>query len=218
MPRVQSSLQRVLAASTNVSAPRSDRPDVPEPDLLITTGTFEAGTMTMAYVEALDVTYQDDSVYNTTEFATPFDHGHEVIRSLPNVVPRQYVALLPDTRAEVRENMLYYRQQLKVTGHNQRAIGAGIGLFWSLNNPPPMLAQPSVRSRTLQDVLLDLLSHAYASASVRAPCQTNPYAKVRAQVQTNPHVSFAPAPEIWNQPADPPEPEMSFLGEIRLPS
>ena len=210
VPRVDSSLSRVLAASRNVSAPRNDRPDVPEPDLLITTGTFEAtgadgGTMMLAYVQAHDVTYQDDSVYNTTKFVTPFDHGHEVLRSLPTIVNRQHVAALPDTKTEVREGVLYYRQQTKVTGYAERAIGAGIGLFWSLENPPPMVAQPPVPAWTLKDVLLRLLDAAYASASVRV------------KVKMDANVSFASAPEIWNQPADPPLVEPSFLGEIRLP-
>ena len=215
----ESSLARVLAASRNVSAPRNNR----EPDLLITTGTFEAmgadgGTMTMAFTQALDVTYQDDSVYNTTKFATPFDHGHEVMRSLPNVVPRQYVAMLPDSpEFDLEEGVLYYRQQTKVTGEDQRAIGAGIGLFWSLNYPPPLLVEPYLRSQTLRDVLRNLVSRVYASAMVRAPVPTNPNATVEARVLTNRNVSFAGEPEIWKQPPDPPEPDFDFLGQIRLP-
>ena len=211
----ESSLARVLAASRNVSAPRNNR----APDLLITTGTFDTrvrdGMMTMGYVEALDVTYQDDSVYNTTKFATPFDHGHEVMRSLTNVVPRQYVAILPDTTMDVIKGVLYYRQQTKVTGEDQRAIGAGIGLFWSLNNPPPLLVEPD--GETLRHVLLNLVLTKYASAMVRAPVPTDPNAKVGVMLQMDPRVCFACEPKIWKQPPDPPEPDFDFLGQIRLP-
>ena len=196
----ESSLARVLAASRNVSAPLNDRPDVPEPDLLITTGTFEAmgadgGTMTMAYVEALDVTFQDDSVYNTTKFVSPLNYGLKVIDALPTIVQKQnVVAIVAET--EVREGVLYTRQQTKVTGYATRAPAAGVGFFWSLNNPPPMVA---ARAWTLKDVLVDLLTTAYASATVRA------------KVKRTPDVQFASAPpEIWNQPVEPPGVTMTF--------
>ena len=210
VPR-ESSLARVLAASRNVSAPVNDRPEFRETDLLITNGTFEAtgaggGTIKVAYVQALDVTYQDDSVYNLTKFVTPNEYGREVINALTTIVHMEQVAPLPHTKTKVRERVLYYRVQTKVTGDNQRAIGAGIGLFWSLDDPPPVRAQPPVQARPLKEMLLKILSSAYATASVRA--------KVKWLV--TPPVSFVPAPEIWEQPAEPPLMEPSYLGHIRL--
>ena len=152
------------------------------------------------------MTYQDDSVHNLTKFVTPIEYGREVIKALTTIVHMEQVARLPDTKTEVRERVLYYRVQTKVTGHNQRAIGAGIGLFWSLDDPPPVRAQPPVQALPLKDMLLNILSSAYAPASVRA--------KVK-WVRTPP-VSFAPAPEIWEQPAEPPLMQPSFRGEISL--